>query len=1017
MLVNDNGILNPSAVKILEKRYLERDKDGNIIETCYDRFLNVAKEIASVESKFALQNSLDKEELVNQWTNTFFEMMWNLDFLPGTPTLVNAGKNIPKKYKQFTACSVIPVNDSMEEIGKAISEVMLMHKTAAGTGMAFSRLRPKGALVSTTKGKSSGPIEFMRVFNTATEVVKQGGVRRGANMGILAVNHPDIIEFIKCKSEPHQFENFNLSVAITDKFMQAVEDDSNFTLHFDGYSELDKVVKAREIFELIVEMSWKNGEPGIIFIDRVNEDNPTPSIGQIESTNPCVVGETIIQTLEGPIQIRDLIGRKEIDVFTMDKDGELWASKAYDIRKTGRKVPVVKIKTYKGELICTPDHLIYSMNRGWVKAKDLKPKEKIKGLTGMNDLNGYSNYYPQCGLSGGKRQKVHQLVAKYYYPGINMRGKDVHHDNGDIRDYSRNNIKIEPHGKHSKMTNTGHEDWCKHDPNSGRFLSKEEKKLNKKKEKIFTDLGKEIGKNWIVIEVEDSGYADVYNMEVENTHNFIANGIVVHNCGEQPLLPYEACNLGSINLLNCLKKIEGTESKYTWDKLKIKDIVNKAVRFLDNVVELTEFPVADFYDLVKGNRKIGLGVMGWADALIMLELPYDSNEAIDEAEYIMRFINEAAAEASKDLAKERGNFSNFAKSIYVNNPYFQRIRNSARTTIAPTGTIARIANVNFGIEPLFEIEIESNIMDTVIKTLSPTVLRKAKELGYEIIGSSIDTLPAEMRKYVRVAHQISIKYHIQMQAAFQKHTDNAVSKTINLPANSTKEDVHDAYLFAYHLKCKGLTVYRDGSRDSQPININITKTPVTEAVEAIKNAKDNAQKHSKRLPNPVKKNLPARKFEIKTGCGTLYFMPAFNKDGEVTEVFTTTGHDGGCMCNSEVLSKAISALLRSDIDPMYVAKLLQKSKTCNSFMAAKKNDPTMFGKSCPHAMGMILEKIIDGTYEELFPEEKIEFVLKHDTTPPGVLSLTDDSICPDCGRKLRLAEGCQSCSCGFSKCN
>lgn len=731
-------MLSEAAIKILEKRYLDRDKDGNIIETPEERFRKVAKEVASVEPNEALQKEYEKK---------FFEIMWNLDFLPNTPTLVNCGKNIPKQYKQYSACTVVDIEDNMESIGESVKEIMLLHKTGAGTGMNFSKLRPRGAFVSTTKGRSSGPIEFMKIHNAATETVKQGGVRRGANMGILEVWHPDIFEFINLKSKPGVMENFNLSVGVWDDFMQAVEADDYYELKFPGFPEFTRKVKAREIFDLIVHRAWESGEPGILFLSTINKNNPLPFLGPIRTTNPC---------------------------------------------------------------------------------------------------------------------------------------------------------------------------------------------------------------------------------------------------GEQPLYPYEACNLGSINLANMVT------SNGTWNWDKLEKTVEIAVRFLDNVVDLTQFPIEKFYKLVRGNRKIGLGVMGWADALIKLKIPYDSEEARKEAEKVMKFINEAALWASCILGFEKGNFPNFEKSTYPGQGYLC-MRNALRTTIAPTGSIARIAGVNYGIEPLYEIETTSRILNgEEITVFHPLVKQLLDERGIQ--AKSAKDLPEDLRKIIRVAHEISPEDHVLMQAAFQKYTDNAVSKTVNLPHDATEKDVYNIFMLAWKTGCKGITVYRDGSRSNQPV--------ISAAKNDKKPERERIEINSKYIvPRAVATDAPSRTIRVKTGCGKLFINLVFDeKTGEITEIFTTTNKNGGCKCNTEALAMAISALLRCNVDPNYVVKILRQGDYCTSFMKAKMKNPDMEGKSCPDLLGILINKYLKGKKVDL--ETQIESLDRA------------SNLCPECNHKLEFDSGCVVCSnCGYSKCS
>ncbi|MEM2883125.1 MAG: vitamin B12-dependent ribonucleotide reductase [Nitrososphaerales archaeon] len=567
--VEDDLKLPINAVTILAARYLRRDENRRLIETPRQLFMRVAKTVAEVD---LLYNPSAK---VEETTKEFFDMMVNFEFLPNSPTLMNAGTELG----QLSACFVLPVEDSIDGIFTTLKHAALIHKSGGGTGFSFSRLRPKGDVVKTTGGIASGPISFMTVFDAATNAIKQGGKRRGANMGVLRVDHPDILEFITAKEKEGRLSNFNISVAITDRFMDAVINGEDYDLINPRTGQAVQRLNARVVWNLIIAMAWKNGEPGVLFIDRINAMHTVPHVGTIEATNPC---------------------------------------------------------------------------------------------------------------------------------------------------------------------------------------------------------------------------------------------------GEQPLIPYESCNLGSINLAKMV-----VDGRIDWDKLR--NTVGKAVHFLDNVIDANKYPLPEIEKITRfGNRKIGLGVMGFADMLIELGVPYNSKPALKIAEQVMRFIEEVAVNTSVKLAEERGSFANFKGSLWEKRG-FKCIRNATLTTIAPTGTISEIAGCSNGIEPLFAIVYTKAVRETLGENLTivnPLFENVAIEEGFyseelmKKIASStsiqhIEEIPEHVRRIFVTAHDISPEWHVRMQAAFQKYVDNAVSKTINFPHDASMNDIEQAYLLAYRLGCKGLTVYRDRSRSVQ----------------------------------------------------------------------------------------------------------------------------------------------------------------------------------------------------------
>jgi ribonucleoside-diphosphate reductase alpha chain len=745
-----DDILTPNSLKVLQKRYLCKDTEGNAVEDPSDMFARVAENIASAELAFG-----GDETTVAAAAIDFYDLMTSLEFLPNSPTLMNAGREI----QQLSACFVLPVEDSMESIFGAVRDTALIHKSGGGTGFSFSRLRPGGDQVRSTQGVSSGPVSFMRVFNQATEAVKQGGTRRGANMGVLRIDHPDILGFIKCKQDG-DFANFNISVALTERFMEAVKAGTEYDLINPRSKEVDGQLDAREVYELIVQMAWASGDPGIIFIDRMNRDNPTPALGEIESTNPC---------------------------------------------------------------------------------------------------------------------------------------------------------------------------------------------------------------------------------------------------GEQPLLPYEACNLGSINLSRFLRHGEHGMD-VDWDRLG--DVVQRGIHFLDNVIEVNEYPLPKIGELARGNRKVGLGVMGWADMLIMMDVAYDSDDAVALGEKVMGFIQAEAKAASRKLAAERGNFPNWEGSVY-DSPDGGPMRNATVTTIAPTGTLSIIANCSSGVEPLFAVSYVRTVMDNDrLIEVNPIFEEIAVRRGFYSVelmaliaehGSlhGIDDVPVDVQQVFVTAHDIAPQWHIKMQAAFQKATDNAVSKTVNFANEATAEDVRAVYDLAYEAGVKGVTIYRDGSKDNQVLSTGKTsKGGVGAEISA---------RPGEIEPRPRPLVTQGRTEKIQTGCGNLYVTVNWDEQG-MCEVFTQMGKSGGCASSqSEALSRMISVSLRAGVDPDAVLKHLRGIR-CPS------PSWTEGGKvlSCADAVGIVMEHAL--TYMETGESGK------------GV-SKTGEKLdylsgaCPECGGSLEHESGCAVCrACGFSKC-
>lgn len=737
------AILNPNAELVLVKRYFRKDENGVPLEDAEGLFRRVARAIAAEEEKYP-GSSVASGELAD----AFYAIMAERKFLPNSPTLMNAGTELG----QLSACFVLPVGDSIEEIFDAVKYAAMIHKSGGGTGFSFSRLRPKDSRVGSTGGVASGPLSFLRIFNTATEQIKQGGARRGANMGILRVDHPDIVEFIRAKESEGECNNFNLSVALTEEFMKAVDGDEDYPLVAPNSGKTVRMLKARDIFELLVQKAWESGDPGIVFLDRINRDNPTPDQGEIESTNPC---------------------------------------------------------------------------------------------------------------------------------------------------------------------------------------------------------------------------------------------------GEQPLLPYEACNLGSVNLAEFFLPGEEGDAAIDWDELR--RVIHLAVRFLDNVIDASRFPLRQIAETVHRNRKIGLGVMGFADLLYRMRIPYDSPRGLSLAEKIMAFLREESRAASRILAEERGAFPAYPASVYARQglgPY----RNATTTTIAPTGTLSIIAGCSSGIEPLFALCFTRSVMEgaklTEVNPYFEAALAESGLHGPELMESvagkgSVATfshLPEEIRRVFVTAMDIAPEWHLRMQAAFQRYTDNAVSKTVNLPNHATVDDIRSIYRMAYECGCKGVTVYRDGCKSAQVLYAGDGAPP--------KDCGPDRREHPTVRARPDLVYGFTRK--VGTGHGLLY-VTVNEVDGRPFELFATIGKSGRSItAKAEAIGRLVSLALRSGVEVVEIVKQLKGiGGEMPVFNMARKGQVV----SIPDGIAWVLEN--------------------HYLHSGSAFSASGLGAqrCPECDEILAFQEGCHTCpSCGFTKC-
>jgi ribonucleoside-diphosphate reductase alpha chain len=741
--------LSENAVAVLKKRYLKKNERGEAVEEPIDMFRRVASNIAEGELRF--KEGEEAQRLYKESAERFLQLMLSRKFMPNSPTLMNAGREL----QQLSACFVLPVEDSIDGIYDTLKHQAIIHKSGGGTGFGFSRLRPKNDLVQSTMGVSSGPVSFMAIYDASTDKIKQGGTRRGANMGILRVDHPDIEEFITCKNENDQINNFNISVAITDAFMEAVAGDTDFDLVNPRNGDVVQTVRARDLFEKIVRGAWLNGEPGVVFIDKINGDNPTPQF-PIESTNPC---------------------------------------------------------------------------------------------------------------------------------------------------------------------------------------------------------------------------------------------------SEAHLPPYDSCNLGSINLERFFVPGDKPgEGSVDWDELR--ETVHTAVRFLDNVIEMNNYPLDEISEMSKGNRRIGLGVMGFADLLIKLGVTYDSDEGLAFAQKMMKFVDDEAWEASRALAEERGVMPHFEGSRHEARG--DRVRNATVTTIAPTGTISIIAGCSGGIEPLFAVAFMRRQADMEMPDVNPEFVKLAKARGFyseELMkkvaehGSvrDIPEVPEDVRRVWVTSHDITSEWHVRMQAAFQKHTSMGISKTINLPNEARPQDVEDAYMQAFATGCKGIAVYRDGSRDAQVLSTGKTRVGVQPGTEIEKEYVSLAEARNGRP-----RTLSGVTKKIHTGHGPLYVSMNDDEFGP-RECFVILGKPGGtASAFSDALGRMISLAETHGATPAEIVHQLR---------GIQDGHPAGFG---PNAVLSVPDGVARAMAEHYLVEE----------SPEEAKSLPVIGACPECSGGLTKQEGCVVChSCGYSKCS
>ena len=1026
----DHGV-TANAEKVLERRYLSKDREGVLQEDVDGMFHRVAHDLSLAE----LEHGATEEERA-EVEDGFYQVMRSLDYLPNSPTLMNAGREL----QQLSACFVLPVEDSIDGIFDSVKATAIIHKSGGGTGFAFSRLRMAGDVVGSTGGVASGPVSFIHAFDAATDVVKQGGTRRGANMGILRVDHPDVREFILAKQDGTRLTNFNISVGITDDFMAAVENEALYDLINPRTGKIAGQLDAREVWNLLIEAAWASGDPGVVFLDQINRFNPNPHLGEIESTNPCWSGDTRVWTAHGPRTFRELAedGEADVRVLSEDEQGQMefqWMRRPH---LTQRQVATVVVtieaskRRWAGErtrLTLTPDHCLYLADRTQVLARDLQVGDSLasvyrspanqKGYLRLNNgIEGPMEHWVAVASRVGRRPNYPaehtdhinenkadnrpenlQILPALVHNASNMWGAQ----NPTIRRGPINPSQSRPGSENGRYKHGVDREQAVADYAAGMSAAKVGLKHGIDRH-LVTELARAQGYatgpgrlqrdrvvNHTVVSVEPGPVVDVYNGVVDDTHRYYVmagtdHAVLSANCGEQPLMPYESCNLGSLNLAQMVR--HGALGAYIeWGH--IARVVQTAVHMLDNVIDRNNYPMAEIGEMSRKTHRIGLGVMGFADMLIQLGISYDSEEALETAGEISGFILQSAYSASTKLAGKRGRYPAWEGSVYKRDGIV--MRHTAPTTIAPTGTISIIAGVSSGIEPLFALSYVRNVMDnTRLVEGNKYFEAVAREAGFyspELMERVAETgslrdveVPDWVRSLFRMSHEISPEWHVRMQAAFQRHTDNAVSKTINFPHDATVADVDSAYRLAHQLGCKGITIYRDGSKATQVLSVGTRSTE--SAVRPIR--------------------LEGFTERIRTGHGNMYVTVNSTPDGQPFEVFGTLGKVGGCgAAYIEAITRLASLCMQQGVPLFDIVRQLQGIICCPTW-----DDGVMVGSS-PDALAIVLRRVLD---QEQHPEPVKLFDVGWLTAP----KLT----CPECGgSKVEAKEGCRVCpDCGWNAC-
>lgn len=936
-------------------------------------------------------------------------------FLFGGRILSNRGLNKKGQKVTMSNCYVItPAKDSIESIFECASKLARTYSYGGGCGIDISNLAPRGAKVNNTARETTGSVSFMDLYSLVTGLIGQRG-RRGALMISLNCNHPDLEEFIEIKSDLNKVTKANISVKITNDFLDAVKNNEDYELSFireETGEKISKVINARKVFKKLAEQNWRTAEPGILLWDNITNWNLLSNNDEFEyaGVNPCVSGDSLVQTTEGVIQIRDLVGKTPY-VYCMDDNGCLTISKATKVWKTRKNAKVVKIKTGKGELICTPDHLIFTTNKGWVNARELKKGDKIKGLN--RSMAGEK--YVGVALSGTPYIKEHRFVYSYFDSEIN--GYDIHHKNGDTLDNSYSNLEKLEHSIHSKISNTGRIIDVVRDE-KGRYVKKENKK---KRDSI--NQGKKVGNNWFVESVEyQDELIDVYDMTVEKYHNFIANDMVVHNCAEEPLPAGGSCLLSSINLSEFV--INPFTDKSYFDYEKFQEVIRIAVKAMNDVLDegLPLHPLQEQRDSVRNWRQIGIGVMGIADMLIKMQLRYGSEESIELCDTIASVLIDKSIYYSSELAKEYGAYPKCNKELLLKNNFLNEnvneetkrnvkkygLRNSQLLTIAPTGSISTMLGVSGGIEPFFAFHYTRKTeslhgKDVYYEVPTATVYDYMKFKGIE--------KESELPNFFVASKDIHYTDRIKMQATWQKHIDASISSTVNLPNSTTKEQVFDLYMFAAENKLKGITIYRDGCEREGILKTNSDKTEES----------DNKPQLDCIIPisrSEIGKTIGTTN-KFKTACGNLYITINRDMDGNIVETFVNVSKNGICKSNIDGISRMISLALRSGTTVDEVVDQL-KGINCPACTRALSKGEKLDGISCPDIIARTIQNEYDS--DEIYIKKTKRGKGKKRQIEKEKPKMNAEDVvlsqCPDCGQQLEFTGGCCVCTnCGYSKCS